>query len=216
MDNYFSFNREAFNFIPVNYTGPDPMSVETRTLERICNLIGLNPAFPPATETRMRITTIAARIFCADWKFGGVDYPFSASGLVRVTTYIDAMPKPQGYAYLTALRRDAELLIPEPVRDEFDVGELLQAFRIWRYNSPHICCPLLLVGLFLLLFQHICKVTDGKAIRWDQLVDSIVFEPDERLIPCVETIVRGGDNTNIPSLYERMIATAGVSHGNLM
>lgn len=188
--NYNLFSRDSFYFTPSDPKGPSALLVEQQTFERLFFIAGLaSDLSQPAAETRRRIHRLG------EWIFTGMckHYPFSAKSLAEITAYIDALPKPLGYAYRQTLSREAELLIPQPVFDEIDVGELLQAFRIWHYNRGQLNCGLLGVGLFLLFFHRCIVVTQGADIRWDRVVDCVMLSREDTLRYEIQNILNEGE-----------------------
>lgn len=184
--NYNLIRRDNFYFAPRDPRGPSLLWVEQQAFGRLFAIAGLaSDSSQPATETRRRISQIGERIFM------GLDpyYPYSARSLSEITAYIDALPKPLGYAYRQTLSREAELLIPQPLFDEIDVGELLQGLRIWRNNRGHLNCGLLGVGLFLLFFHRCVVVTHGADIRWDRIVDCVMFSGEDTLSDKIQNII---------------------------
>lgn len=178
--------RDNFHFMPREPKGSDVLCVEQQTFEKLFNIANMTyDLSQPAIETKNRICLIGGRIFMRACKY----YPYSARSLSEITAYIDALPKQLGYAYKQTLCREAELLIPQPVSKEIDVGELLQSLESWLDNRNQLNCKLLGIGLFLLFFHHCVVVTKGANIRWDRIVDCVMTSRRDQLRNNIQNII---------------------------
>lgn len=131
-----------------------------------------------ATETRRRIHIVSERIFCAEKELM-LSIPFTSEQLVKLTAYIDAMPKSLGFDYMPVLQREAGLLIPEAIEHPLDESELLRSFFIWRRNYYFLHNTLLGVGLFLLFFHTVIKNNFYRAFRYDLVIDAVMYGQNE-------------------------------------
>lgn len=141
-----------------------------RATDKLCSLL-IHPGdySAPAVETRRRIHILVKNLILDP---AGKEMDFSAETLARLTAWFDAMPKSLGYLYLPTLEREAQILIPKPIRYPLDKTEFLNSVVNFHLNAQYLNCPQLVIGLYIMLFfslQNFQMLEYG----WGEFVDRI-------------------------------------------